>query len=143
MLQGVAGAGPFVASEPEVRLVDSTTAQTIAVADVADNGDFVINNVAPGVYQLRADSLRHVSATLSGLTVDGSDVVVPAVTLRGGDADGDDAVAGGDISAVVATFGLADPNCSTGDINCDGFVSGADISLVVGNFGTVGPAPWE
>lgn len=142
-LAGVTSQDAFLSLNPQVVLLDSASGQVIANAVVNPDGRFELSNVSPGTYDVLADGDKHVSALKESLLVQSSSLELTAVSLRGGDVDGDEAVAGGDISLVVATFGIIGPLCAPADANCDGSVSGGDISLVVGNFGTVGPVSWE
>jgi hypothetical protein len=62
-----------------------------------------------------------------------------AVTLVGGDVNGDQAIDIRDVSYVAYHFDQYDPQA---DVNGDGVVDILDLTLVAGNFGQVGPTAW-
>ncbi|MCS6775458.1 MAG: dockerin type I domain-containing protein, partial [Chloroherpetonaceae bacterium] len=77
------------------------------------------------------------------VTVSGSGtVIVPPVTLLGGDANGDDAVDVLDLAELITAFDSSDgdPNWNEGiaDFNYDGTVDVFDLAILVQNFDQTG-----
>jgi subtilisin family serine protease len=117
-------------------------------ANVAMDGTFQLNNVQPGTFTVTASALGYLSAQKLNVQVGNSAVVLPAVQLLMGLVNGDDAVTGIDLSAMVQAFGSSPQDRVDGqgrfvDQNGDGAVTGIDLSGVVSNFGRTSPLPWE
>jgi len=53
-----------------------------------------------------------------------------------GDANGDNAINGADLSVLLSQFGTTVPAGTGADFNGDGIVNGADLSVLLGAFGT-------
>jgi hypothetical protein len=115
-------------------------------ANVAMDGTFQFANVSAGTVTFTASAPGYLSAQRADIQVGNSAVVLPAVQLRMGKVNADDAVTGIDLSAVVQAFGSSPPNRVDGqgnivDQNGDGGVTGTDLSGVVSSFGLSSPLP--
>lgn len=110
-------------------------------ATVNADGSFVLSDLSPGDYRLEASAPGFLSA-LAELTLDGgSPVELPAVTLRAGDTNRDNAIDIQDVALVAANFD-APAVVLEADLNGDGWVDIRDLSLVGAQFGLIGPLPW-
>jgi hypothetical protein len=102
-----------------------------AIATTHGEGFYTLTASMPGY--LTAESERPVKVTLDTVVDAG------AITLLGGDVNGDQAIDIRDISYVAYHFEQEDAQA---DVNGDGQVDILDLSLVAGNFGQVGPTVW-
>jgi hypothetical protein len=88
---------------------------------------------------------RYLDSEHLGVVVGASAVTLPAVTLKGGDANDDCDVNILDLSLMGGRYGLSvgDPGWDDrADINADGTINIQDIVLGGSNFGTTCPVPW-
>ena len=113
-----------------------------ASAQTAADGSFTISGLpANATYTLQASLPGFLTARLASLKTTSGTTIVPATTLRAGDADGDGSVTIIDVSLVAGLFGLAPGNIAA-DLNASGIVDIVDVSLTAANFGLTGPTNW-
>jgi hypothetical protein len=100
-----------------------------------------IHDVAPGDYKLYIKGVRHLSRVVN-VTVTGSgDVSVPLVTLKGGDANGDDSSDVLDLDQLIQSFDKLEgdegykPNA---DFDYNDSVDVLDLDILIRNFDQVG-----
>jgi hypothetical protein len=99
-----------------------------------------MHDVADGTYKLFIKGFRHLSRVVD-VTVAGGTVTVPLVTLRAGDANGDDAVDVFDLDVLVQAFNTTegDETYNAGaDFNYDNAVDVFDLSILITNFNEIG-----
>lgn len=107
------------------------------------DGDFAIYNVPPGTYAVTASMPGYLSAQRSEVTVKGMEIVIlPDVTLVGGDANNDDVINLSDLTIVGTAYSTSSPSDSQADIDGSGVVDILDLSLTGGNYGRTGPMSW-
>jgi hypothetical protein len=129
--------------------------ETPAAQKTSSTGAFSFLDIPLDTYTFRASYSGYLPAQKSGVVVNGSvDLInLPAVTLRGGDVNGDNFINILDIGLIVSKFGQsgvavksASVDCSAADeaadINDDGLVNISDLAIVAGNWGLVGPTVW-
>jgi hypothetical protein len=111
----------------------------------ASDGSYEIGPLPAATYAVTAVMDRYLDSEHLGVVVGASAVTLPAVTLKGGDANDDCVVNILDLSLMGARFGLSvgDPGWDDrADINADGTINIQDIVLGGSNFGTTCPVPW-
>lgn len=142
-LQAVIDEQAFAVIAPEVTLQPTLNGRATS-APVNADGTFEVKGVVDGTYNVILDAPGSLGRLLVGLVVDGDDIELQPIQLRSGLADGDDTVAGADISAVAGNFGLSpddlDGRLAPGtalivDFDGDGWVTAFDISIVQSNMG--------
>jgi hypothetical protein len=114
----------------------------IAATTTGDSGGYFLPNLPAGTYTVKVQMPGYVEAHREGVTVVvGLDLVLPQVTLRGGDVNGDCDVNLFDLIILSSSYGNPghDPRA---DINGDGFVDLRDIVLVSSNLGRRCPGDW-
>jgi cytoskeletal protein RodZ len=110
-------------------------------ATTDSNGDFVINNVPFGTYDLTADSAGFLAATCTGVAHSSSDTILANVVLLAGDIDNSGEIDITDAVAIGAVFGSTAGEVA--DLNIDGEVDILDLILMSANFGQTSVAnPW-
>lgn len=105
------------------------------------NGFFVLD-IPPGTYNVTAEMISYLDAIAIDIVAEPDRVVtLPAITLHGGDVNGDGRVDAIDLSQVAQGLGLAGPGAA--DINGDGMVDVHDLVKVGMHFDEQGPLPWS
>jgi hypothetical protein len=110
-------------------------------------GNFTVEAVPPGTYQLRLKHPQGLSMVLSMITVtSGASVSVGPFVLPSGDADNNDQIDILDFSILRADFGgtaacstANPPSPSCADFDANGGIDIVDFSLLRSNFGLQGP----
>ena len=123
------------------------------------SGAFGLNGMATGTYTIRATYPGYLASEKTGFVISNSAQVFDAGTtsLRGGDANNDNAINILDIGTIISKFGQANSavgstalncvNASSGDdpvdVNDDGVINISDLAIAAGNWGRVGPTAWS
>lgn len=119
-------------------------------------GGFTMPNLQIGTYTIRAAYPGYLASEKTGVTIAAGGATtlnLGTTILRGGDANGDNAINILDIGAIISKFGQAgvavrsaSANCNAtdeaADINDDGLVNISDLAIAAGNWGSVGPKVW-
>lgn len=112
---------------------------TLGQVPTLPDGSFRFDNLAPGSYAVQIYGEGYM-ALIKSFDVSSAGTVLPAITLRAGDTNGDQRIDLTDAALIGANFGLmgstVPPNA---DINRDTAVNIIDLALIGGNFGLVGP----
>jgi hypothetical protein len=96
----------------------------------------------PRTYVLTVSMQGYLDAQRAGVVVEsGQTVTLGAVTLAGGDANGDGSIDIADAALVAGN--LESTDAPEADLNDDGQVDILDLVLVNSNFGLQGPQTWE
>jgi hypothetical protein len=120
-------------------LVSVPNAPTVSSA--AD-GSYLLPGLSSGAYTVTLRMPGYLEAVRQGVEViAGAETVLPDVTLRGGDINGDCEVDVFDLVAVAANFGTS-PREPRADINGDGRVDLRDLVLVSVNLRRRCPSEW-
>jgi hypothetical protein len=109
------------------------------------SGNFAINTLKTDPsYAIRASAAGYLSSCTSAGATSGGTTTLPATVLKGGNANGNDAIDIGDATLVAANFGLhIPPGDVRADINGDGVVDVRDLAILGGNYGLSGCQPWQ
>jgi hypothetical protein len=103
-------------------------------------------NLYPGTYDLVVERDYYLDAVQTGIVLEsGTTVILPSVTLLGGDSNDSDTINILDLAFQGARYGLSegDPNWSpAADINGDGTVNILDLTISASNFKKNSPVPW-
>lgn len=112
---------------------------TLGQVPTLPDGTFRFDNLAPGSYAVQIYGEGYLTL-IKSFDVSSAGTVLPAITLRAGDTNGDQRIDLTDAALIGANFGLmgstVPPNA---DINRDTSVNIIDLALIGGNFGLVGP----
>jgi len=113
-----------------------------AVTD--SDGQYAIENVPAGVWSAVASHEGYLSALRPSVVIlSGQDLLLPDLTLRSGDANGDCIVNLFDLVKVTAAYNPAGPASDPrADLNADGVVDLFDLVLVTTNYGLYCPQSW-
>ena len=120
------------------------------------NGGFNLTNLSAGTYTVRAVYPGYLATEKAGVSIvagGSTSINLGTTSLRGGDANGDNAINILDIGAIISKFGRtgvavksASANCTVTDepvdLNDDGSVNISDLAIAAGNWGSVGPKAW-
>lgn len=107
-----------------------------------EDGHYILPGLPTGLYSVMARmpgylQTRQVTVAVSA----GVQTILPDVTLRGGDPNGDCIVNLFDLIVVASNYGGAQPD-PRADINADGLVDIRDLVLVGRNLGGACPGDW-
>ncbi|MBL8155271.1 MAG: hypothetical protein JNM70_13890 [Anaerolineae bacterium] len=103
------------------------------------DGSFRFDNLAPGSYAVQVYGEGYM-ALIKSFEVSSAGTVLPMITLRAGDTNGDQRIDLTDAALIGANFGLTGATSPpSADINRDSAVNIIDLALIGGNFGLVGP----
>ena len=146
--QGAFTVSATVAIGANVTLTPEGGEPVYATAAVSGDGTFAFVNVPLGAYRIAVAANGFLSVERASLSV-ASDVIMPAIQLRGGLVNNSDSIVdGADVSLVMVSFGITTADRTDGapgnwvDINGDGAVSALDISITMSNLGMFGPQAW-
>jgi hypothetical protein len=103
------------------------------VAYTDASGDYTLVHTA-GTYTIDFSHASYLAQSTTATGVAGTTVTLSAVTLLGGDVNGDGAIDILDLVTVGAQFGSTSPTPPEADINADGVVDIIDIVLIAKNF---------
>jgi len=108
------------------------------------NGQYAIEGIPAGTWSAVASRQGYLSALRPSVVIlSGHDVLLPDLTLRGGDANSDCAVNLFDLVIVAAVYDPSGPVLDPrADINADGVVNLFDLVLVTSNYGANCPQSW-
>jgi len=98
----------------------------------APTGNLVVRASAPGF--LSAEGMLDVAASQTS--------TLAAITLPGGDINGDGVIQLLDLVALGVAFGQCPPQDAILDLNADGCLNIFDLVILGGNYGRSGPLPW-
>ena len=98
------------------------------------NNNFLFTGVPNGTYILTAQKIAHLQYHTS-IVVEGVDIIVPLITLKGGDTNNDMYINASDLSNVLVQFGSSGVIENGSDINEDTYINASDLSIVLTNFG--------
>jgi len=126
---------------------------TTIVAEATGSGQqtqsFSFADVVDGTYDLVVSKNVHLTTTISGVVVDGSNVdltehanaAIKVITLLVGDTDGNGSINVTDFNYVLNDFGKTDGAVSgkTTDFTGEGSVNVTDFNLILNNFGKTPP----
>jgi hypothetical protein len=119
----------------------SITTDTGASVTLQDSKSFQLG-LEPGTYVVTANLFGYLSAQSEEVAITSNETVtLGAVTLVGGDANGDGVIDLADATLVAGNFEL--DGVTAGDLNGDGQVNILDLVLVNSNFGLEGIQPWQ
>lgn len=113
--------------------------------DTSDAGGAYSLSVPEGTWTVAVELARYLDALKTGVSVtDGGTTSLPAVLLKGGDANDDDVIDISDAGIIGGQFGLAGGAVTDqrADINADGEVDIVDLVLMGGNYGDTSPVAW-
>ncbi len=119
-----------------------TAPVALATATLDGAGNFQVTGLPAGLYDVTVKGSQTLSTRRRNLALPVTGEPVNFCTMPSGDANGDDRVAGADLSLLAAAYGRRsgepgyDPRP---DFSGDGQVSGADLSLLASNYGRTGP----
>jgi|GEM_PF-6706892 len=137
----------------ELRQGGTAIYATTIAAEATGSGQvtqsFTFTDVVAGTYDLMVSKNVHLTATISGVVVDGSNVdltehtlaAIKVITLLVGDTDGNGSINVTDFNYVLNDFGKADGAVSgkTTDFTGEGSVNVTDFNLILNNFGKTAP----
>ena len=108
------------------------------------SGQYAIDTIPPGTWTATASHAGYLSAARYWVVVTSAeDLLLPDVTLHGGDVNADYVVDLFDLVTVAAAYSpFAPASNPAADINGDGWVSLFDLVLVGMNYGLSGPTSW-
>lgn len=133
-LSGVEVSGTVEYSGSSVPAVSLTPAAGPALQGVVSANAFLISGVPAGSYTLEIQKIGHLLYN-SNIAVADSNVIVPLITLKGGDTNADLYVNASDLSNVLGQFGSSGISENGCDINEDTYINASDLSSVLANFG--------
>jgi hypothetical protein len=106
-------------------------------------GNFALDQLKAGNYQVTADAARFLPSCTSFTVVNGQPLTLTATALKGGDANDDSVINIGDATLVAANFGLQVPPADErADMNADDTVNILDLAVLGGNYGLSGCQSW-
>ncbi|QPC81335.1 hypothetical protein G4Y79_16735 [Phototrophicus methaneseepsis] len=106
----------------------------VEVMTIVGDDAFSID-LEPGLYEVRVNA-AHYAARVMQIDVDTESVVLPTISLTGGDVNDDERVDMADIGLVSSYLGIRVPDApSFADLNNDGIVNINDLVLVSMNLG--------
>lgn len=121
-----------------------TVSVGVASTQTREDGSFILANAPPGAQTARAAKAGFLAAQRENVPVLPGDLTtLPAVTLLGGDMDGDDDVDLLDLVPVAAAYGQCPAPEAQLDLTQDGCLNLLDLVMLGGNYGRKGPLPWE
>jgi hypothetical protein len=105
-------------------------------------GNFTLNMKA-GTYTVTVSAPGYLTNSTTITATSGQTVTLPITTLKGGNANGNDAIDIGDATLIAANFGkTVPPGDARADINADGKVNIQDLAILGSNYGLSGTQPW-
>ncbi len=104
-------------------------------------GQFSLDGVSPGIYDLTVRKAGHLAYTVTGITVGDNDIDLTAsagqyseIKLIAGDVDGDGLVNGTDVQKIRLTANInhavEEAADALADVNGDGLINGSDVQVV-------------
>ena len=112
------------------------------VTSVTANPDGTFSLSAPGgTYTVRASASGFLHAEGSATIPAGGTSTKPALTLLGGDIDGNDLIDQFDALTIGMSYNTATP--SEADLNSDGVINVLDLELLADNYRKFAPQAWE
>ena len=113
-------------------------------AVTASDGQYVVEDIPVGVWSAVASHEGYISALRSSVVIlGGQDVLLPDLTLRSGDANGDCSIDLFDLVIIATAYNPSGPvSDPQADINGDGVVNLFDLVLVSTNYGLSCPQNW-
>ena len=109
-----------------------------------DNGSFWMEAVAPGMHNVLATMAGYLYAVKTDVQVVADQaIILPPVTLSGGDANGNCTVDLFDLVVVAINYNSAPPSDPRADLNGNDEVDIFDLVLVCKNLDRVCPQAWE
>lgn len=117
------------------------------IGQTGSTGQFRLNNLPPGTYNLTVDAALYLPSCLTTAIKETQLVTLPLASLAGGDLDDDQTIRIDDAALLGSNFGLGlftDPVMNPrADINADGQVNIQDLAILGGNFGKQGCQEWH
>lgn len=107
---------------------------------VGSNGVYAVINLLPDTYNMAVKGSRWLRRTTSR-NVSANSITAADITLRGGDANNDNAVDIGDLTILIAAYNKTSPNAGynlAADFNGDGANDIADLLIAIGNYNVIG-----
>ncbi|MEM7032275.1 MAG: LamG-like jellyroll fold domain-containing protein [Chloroflexota bacterium] len=121
----------------------SLTTSSSPTASTTLDGDFILDGIRNGTYDIQADASLYLPNCVSATVTNNSPVVLLPTRLVGGDTNDDNKIKIGDATLVATNFGMAVPPADpAADINNDGNVDIGDLALIGGNFDLKNCQPW-
>jgi hypothetical protein len=118
----------------------NASGQVVVSAPLQGDGAYALE--APvGVYTLRISAPGFLAAKKSITLVEGSPIIVAAVTLLAGDINGDSSIDALDLISLGAAFEITPP-LAAADLNADGRVDLFDLTLLAKNWRKTDYAGW-
>ncbi|MBI1281250.1 MAG: hypothetical protein GC179_24195 [Anaerolineaceae bacterium] len=105
-------------------------------------GHFTFANLVPGTYRVDASVGGYLSSQTTFILNEGQTLVLPSVTLIGGDTNQDNKIDLTDAALVAANFDTTTVVAGA-DLNHDGIVDIRDLTAIGAYFGISGPTPWN
>ncbi|HCU07972.1 MAG TPA: hypothetical protein DF480_03215 [Clostridiales bacterium] len=133
-LSGVEISGTLEYSGSSIPTITLTPAVGPALQGVVSSNTFLISGVPSGTYTLDIQKIGHLLYH-SNLVVSDVGIVIPLITLKGGDTNADLYVNASDLSNVLGQFGSSGISENGCDINEDTYINASDLSIVLANFG--------
>lgn len=126
-----------------IELADESGTAFSGTATLGTLGNYSVSlgSVAPGTYDVFIKGSHWLRKMVGGVVVSASGASGVNAQLVNGDADGDNEVGGGDLSALSAGFlqSVGDPGYTeAADLDGDGEIGSSDLSIVSNNFPTSG-----
>jgi hypothetical protein len=126
--------------------IQATGPLTLSTATQPD-GQFVLDNLTAGTYQLTATADRYLPNCLSSSLAPGQTLTLSPTLVLGGDVDNDQAITETDNQSVRQNLGLSATSSPLmdplADLNNDGQVDVKDFAMLNGNFAKSGCQPWQ
>jgi hypothetical protein len=147
-ISGVASYDGYDANAPEpapatITLYDMSN-NVVATVETLRGEEFIIEDVPPGTYWLRASKKNHTYADMKNIVVTDSGLTIPGTLyLWAGDMDltnggKSNRIDGYDAALLLAYLGKTGEEAAPYDLNDDGVIDGADRLLQMSNYGTAG-----
>jgi hypothetical protein len=144
-LQGLTAGTPAYQRPLVIRLFQPGTTTQVgtslqATTDV--NGNFTVNNITPGTYDVEVKDERRVGRIARSLTLVGGTNTRAFGDLLAGDVNGDGIISLPDFSQLRASYNRCDGDIgyrAGADFNGDNCITLPDFSRLRANYGTNGP----
>ena len=124
--------------------VGTTTLLYDLSTSVDQNGEFSVDNIPTGTYDIFLTLDGYLQKGLLAQTLNSGTTSIAFGALEEGDTDSDNRINAADLSGVIFSNNTSngDPDFDIlRDFDCSGTVNGIDINLLIGNFNTLGDSP--
>lgn len=105
-------------------------------------GNFAFANLGAGTYQINAGLAGYLSTQTTFALTAGQVLLLPTISLIGGDTNADNRIDLSDAALIAANFDGQTP-VGGADLNRDGIVDIRDLTAIGAFFGQIGPVSWQ